>query len=251
MLFLFASQVGYGKTAITLGLIDLANKLHATPATPAFFSSGWIATNATLVIVPKHMMGQWPNEVKKFLGTSKRVSAIKDLLALNKITIAEIQRADIVIVSFALLSNATYFARLTRLSGLNESSAPDVKRGGRHFSFAYGSCIKTALPSRVEEIQNDTANAFNNMALDVANSEKTDCIDILRVDGKAAAYKEGKSSVQARKIASQEKASEKDPWGLSASQVKKDFSKMTCPPLEMFFWNRLVVDEYVSIVAVL
>jgi len=37
---------------------------------------------------------------------------------------------------------------------------------------------------------------------------------------------------------------EKDPWKLKSSQVKKDWRNMKSPPLEMFHWNRVVVDEF-------
>jgi len=60
-----ADAVGYGKTAITLGLID------ASPASPPMlerFKGKAIDVKATLIVVPKHLMKQWPNELRKFLG---------------------------------------------------------------------------------------------------------------------------------------------------------------------------------------
>lgn len=51
------SQVGYGKTAITLGLIDSAAKSNDNvDPLPASLSFGVIQTKATLVVVPKHLM---------------------------------------------------------------------------------------------------------------------------------------------------------------------------------------------------
>ena len=37
---------------------------------------------------------------------------------------------------------------------------------------------------------------------------------------------------------------ENDPRKLKSVEVKKDWSKMRCPPLEMFLFSRKVIDEY-------
>ena len=37
---------------------------------------------------------------------------------------------------------------------------------------------------------------------------------------------------------------DKDPWGLRSGEVKRNWEKMKCPPLEMFKWRRVVVDEF-------
>jgi hypothetical protein len=38
-----------------------------------------IPTKATLIVVPSQLMGQWPQEVKKFTGKSLKVVTIKTL----------------------------------------------------------------------------------------------------------------------------------------------------------------------------
>lgn len=40
---------------------------------------------------------------------------------------------------------------------------------------------------------------------------------------------------------------ESDPWGLNTRKVNDDIMNMKCPPLEMFYWNRVVVDEFTYI----
>ena len=37
---------------------------------------------------------------------------------------------------------------------------------------------------------------------------------------------------------------ERDPWGLTEKSIQKDMGKMKCPPLELFCWNRVVIDEF-------
>ena len=128
-------QVGYGKTAITLGLIATTtcprpSKKEATPL-------GLFQTQATLVIVPGHLMGQWPNEIKKFLGSKKSLIAIRNMQDFNKVTLEDLLKCDIVIANFTVLSNEKYFTRLARLSGLDPSTVPNDKVGGRHFNAIY------------------------------------------------------------------------------------------------------------------
>jgi SNF2 family DNA or RNA helicase len=235
--------VGYGKTAITLGLIDSAEEVNGPPPEPPKdYRSGYIGTKATLVVVPKHLVGQWPDEVKKFLGNSKKVCVIKDLTSLNNLSIDDIQHADIVIVSFAVLNNEKYFSRLARLSGVNPASLPSGTNGSRHFAAVYNECLD-ALPTRVTQIVKDCPNAYGGIIhADEANKSKK-AEGSVRLDGKKTVYKNGKPTAKAKASEFKIVASEKDPWGLSTAAVKKNYRKMSCPPLEMFFWNRLVVDE--------
>ena len=64
---MLADAVGYGKTAITLALIDAQWRDQAPRAPPHLLGKA-IPCKATLVIVPKHLMAQWPSELRKFLG---------------------------------------------------------------------------------------------------------------------------------------------------------------------------------------
>lgn len=207
-------------------------------------SCGLIPTKATLVVVPKHLMGQWPEEVNKFLGTSKKVVIIKDLSSLNKVSVRDIQNADIVICSFALLSNEKYFTRLARLSQINPASLPCGSSGGRLFTAVYSECLE-ALPDRVSEIVKDCSAAYKSIEEAAASHEKQKAAGTVRLDGKKAVYKMGASASQLSSVGGSDfklAASERDPWGLSHSKAK--YEDMKSAPLELFFWKRLVVDEF-------
>lgn len=242
--FVCNQQVGYGKTAITLGLIDSAEHVNDAPAElPADFRTGFIRTKATLVVVPKHLMGQWPDEIKKFLGNKKKVQVIKDMSSLNKLTIRDVQNADIVVVSFAVLNNEKYFSRLARLAGANPASLPSGGKGGRHFTAVYNECLN-ALPERVGQIVNDCTNAYSAIEAASLAHNKKQADGSLRLDGKKTVYKNGKPASQVTASTYKTEATERDPWGLSKAAVKKNYSAMTSPPLEMCFWSRIVVDEF-------
>ena len=63
---------------------------------------------------------------------------------------------------------------------------------------------------------------------------------------KAKAAKAKAAKAKAAKAGPKDKtpAEEKDPWGLMSGKVHKECGAMHAAPLECFYWNRLVVDEY-------
>jgi len=264
---IIADEVGYGKTAITLGLIDAASQVNGEPKRAPKEFLRLFETNATLVIIPTHLMGQWPSEINKFLGDSKKVICIKDIASFNNLTVNDITSADIVLVNFTVLSNQKYFERLARLTGINGRSLPSGggKAGDGQFNAVYESCV-SKLAGRVQQLKEDASSVYNDIENEARfhleaeqNAEAG-----VRLDGKKAVYKnvsEEQAKVQDDDVASTStpaSSSKKktksgtakvvgkdlDPWDLSSSHVKRDVGKMRCPPLEMFHWNRLVVDEF-------
>ena len=68
-------KVGYGKTAITVGLIDSSpDSIPGEGLSPEDLS-GKHPVKATLIIVPSQLMGQWPKEIKKFAGDALKVKS--------------------------------------------------------------------------------------------------------------------------------------------------------------------------------
>ena len=305
-----ADQVGYGKTAITLGLVDAAEEVNGAPLKfPDEVLKASIETPATLVVVPAHLMGQWPEEVAKFCGKSKRVVIIKDMSSFNNITVDDMKDADLVLVNFTVLSNDKYHERLARLAGANAGSLPGSKRGGRHFDAVYGECV-AGVENRCEILKENRALAYERIEKDAFshwNEEQraTQSGVGMRLDRKKSVYKkvsEEKTKVEvvvnepfvenkqkrwgammteeeAKALAEEKerdamdvdddeeeeeedmepvrkckarsdpmhkkmKDNDKDPWGLTTSRVQKDLGLMKCPPLELFSWNRVVIDEF-------
>ncbi|KAG0153373.1 hypothetical protein PDIDSM_5226 [Penicillium digitatum] len=121
-----ADEVGYGKTAVILGLIDAQYKTDTKPP-----EDDWlIPTKATLIIVPSNVFKQWISETKKFLEGKYKVLAISSI---NKITIREIEEADIVILSWSILANDAYYRRLQQFTGTPQ--APEKSSGGTGRNF--------------------------------------------------------------------------------------------------------------------
>ena len=143
---IIADQVGYGKTAITIGAI-LANQIQwplpgalGTAAKPVPVRT--IPTKATLVLAPSQLLRQWPREVTKFSKEGVlNVVTIRTVSDITHLTVAEIQDADVVICATSVLRSPLYFERLARLAGAGRM--PDCKstNAGRHFSASYHGCL--------------------------------------------------------------------------------------------------------------
>ncbi|OQE11510.1 hypothetical protein PENVUL_c002G04166 [Penicillium vulpinum] len=122
-----ADEVGYGKTAIVLGLIDAQ---YTSDCKLPVEDNGLIPTKATLIIVPNNVFKQWVSEIKKFLEDKYIVLTISSI---SKITIREVQDADIVILSWSILANDAYYNRLQQFTGTPQAPAKSSGGTGRNF----------------------------------------------------------------------------------------------------------------------
>lgn len=125
-----ADQVGYGKTAITLGLIDCTSKLVKKEFSKQDQMSGKLPVKGTLIVVPPHLTKQWHSEVKKFTGSHFKVLVITTVSNLNSAKIEDVQNADIIVVASNIFKSNVYLDNLHLLAGTGELPAKD----GRHFN---------------------------------------------------------------------------------------------------------------------
>ncbi|KAF6761679.1 DNA repair protein rad8 [Ephemerocybe angulata] len=145
-----ADQVGYGKTAITLGLIDCTSKTVEAEFEKVERIPGKIAVKATFIIVPPHLTRQWNSEVGKFLKKKMKVVVISTVANLNKVTIEEIQEADIVIVASNIFKSNVYLENLSLLAGVSGLPTRDGRHFNDHLEKALGS-----LKSQVDRLQDE------------------------------------------------------------------------------------------------
>lgn len=147
-----ADQVGYGKTAITLGLIDCAmkevkKKVKAAEEKVSLF--GKIRTSATLVVVPGHLTKQWNSEVIKFMGKNKMtVIVLSSVANMNTLTIQDVIDADIIIIASTLLKSPIYLENLEAFAA--GGSLP--KTEGRYLNTRLDECLST-LAEQVERLR--------------------------------------------------------------------------------------------------
>lgn len=134
-----ADQVGYGKTAITLALIDCTAKEVEAEMTKAAPIPGKIRLKATLCIVPPHLTRQWHSEGHKFIGTKKyKYIVISTAANLNSLTIEKFQEADIVIIASNLYRSTVYLDNLETLAASGALPAQD----GRYFESRVDDILK-------------------------------------------------------------------------------------------------------------
>lgn len=151
-----ADQVGYGKTAITLGLIDCTSASVKEEFKKIGDVPGKIPVKATLAVVPPHLTLQWKNEFKKFTGDNRfKVEVISSVANLNSMTIAKMKKADVVVVASNIFKSNVYLENLQLLSGAGELPGKE----GRHFN-AHFDKVLASLKSRTEILKTQGAAAL-------------------------------------------------------------------------------------------
>ena len=115
---ILADDIGYGKSAISLALIDV--QFEADSKTVPDSVDGAIPTNATLIIIPDHICEQWQQEINKFLGQKHRVVSLLTTASVARSTIRDVQTADIVVVSHAILNGLSYSQKMEMFAGASE-----------------------------------------------------------------------------------------------------------------------------------
>ncbi|KAG5187340.1 hypothetical protein JKP88DRAFT_161808 [Tribonema minus] len=260
-----ADQVGYGKTAVTLALIDSM----PTSCPPDEF--GRVSLSATLIIAPPHLMKQWPSEIIKFTGSCLRVKLIKTLTDLSRLTVSDLQHCDVVVVAATVFRSDLYFDRYIKFTGGKELPA----RYGRMFEAIYRENLDS-MRTRVEWLKTGGEGGVARFAdaLRADEAERDVPEDLDEQDGEVQHFKSKKAAYASDKrkqntaaplgdggarnnsdntVSDQPVPAEKqrrtrktpkraDPFAMDKMLSSWEF--MTSPPLEMFKWQRVVVDEY-------
>ena len=131
---IIADQVGYGKTAISIGAVLASQIQWPKKGVKPSDTCRAVPTKATLVLAPSQLLRQWPREVEKFSQKGKlKVVVIRTVADITHLTVKEVQEADVVICATTVLRSPAYFERLARLA---EQPPPDCKSttSGRQFA---------------------------------------------------------------------------------------------------------------------
>lgn len=149
-----ADEVGYGKTAISLGLIDCAAADVKKEFKDYKDMKGHIATKATLIIVPPHLTRQWESEVRKFTKKRFTVVTLHTASNLNSLKIEDVMEADIVIVASNLFKSQVYLDNLEAIAGAGELPIQD----GRFFDARLDITLK-GLQEQVDRLRDEDQGA--------------------------------------------------------------------------------------------
>ncbi|KAJ5084094.1 C-5 cytosine methyltransferase [Penicillium alfredii] len=149
-----ADEVGYGKTAIILALIDAQFESDKSrQAAPD--DTELIPSNATLIVVPGNVFSQWDSEIGKFLDDQYHVLCIGTHAKLANTSIHEIQTADIILLSWAILKSPSYYSAMQHFTGTPR--APE--KAGRNFDNWFQDA-HSSLKDRVNKLRKEGPEAF-------------------------------------------------------------------------------------------
>lgn len=148
-----ADDVGYGKTAIIIGLIDIqAERARHNIKVPV---NGLIPSNATLIVVPHIMLPQWKSEIEKFLGNRYNVLIFQSGASFTSKTIRDVRSADIILVSWSVFNNSGYYQKIHKFTGM-----PRVPiKAGRNFDHWFQDA-QVSLRSHVQVLIDQGPNAL-------------------------------------------------------------------------------------------
>ena len=266
-------EVGFGKTVLILALIQARkpfDKLHSLSncqdhvmnfkqhprlsahQQSALFHgriraqhSGRIPLKATLIIGPPTLIPQWEQEIIRFLGKNYKVIKIATVKDLERTTIRHYKAADIVLVSWQVLSSEQYLGRLSMFAGILEGPL----EGGRQFDawleVAYGQSL------RMFRLLRQYTNFKGHAAFLQAEltKHKNDPELFRRPDSKKLSGKSYLKDAEARQkglnnqggIVWPAKARSIPDFGFQEAATVDDIKGVT---LDLFCWARCVTDEF-------
>ncbi|KAJ5888651.1 C-5 cytosine methyltransferase, partial [Penicillium taxi] len=252
---LCADEVGYGKTVTILGLVDTQFDADQKRMKEEITDSHFIQSKATLIVIPSNVFKQWTEETFKFLRKKYKTLEIKNVKQLQTCSVSDIQEADIVFLSWAVLESDRYYEAMQHFT-----ASPRAPKSGRQFDQWFDESKRSlrelihnlneygpeSLPKDVEERQ-------QRLDEDQANSRYTPSFRLRGAKFAAAQEKENLSVIpekdeKVNKKGGKQKKEDRKP--LTSTEYRKKFnvgpeaSSMIFPLLHSFHFNRIVVDEY-------
>ncbi|KAJ4475050.1 hypothetical protein J3R30DRAFT_3777458 [Lentinula aciculospora] len=200
-----ADQVGYGKTAITLALVDCTWKTVEAEFAKQEPIDGKISLKGTLVIVPPHLTRQWDSEVRKFTGKRFKTLVLSTVSNLNSATIDDFQEADIIIVASNIFKSNVYLDNLASLAAVGSLPSKD----GRHFNDHLRS-VSTALENQTNRLRNEGSAAVKAEITEAqrqAEQEATRVSELQSKRLKGKSYRDAADALEKRKALLQQETS--------------------------------------------
>lgn len=245
---ILADDIGYGKTVTMLALID--KQMHIANESSEVPRRYKISLKATLIVLPIHLIHQWKSEISKFLGESYVVEMIRNVGDLKKLTIGRLKQADIVLLSWSLFESPTYLSKIAELAAIPEFPTSSARAFNDRMNEA--SCQidqtteflkdSTDLPSVGRRLYNTLQKELGQAEIGMLPSKR-----LTGAAYKAKSLKRKQSEQEQTELGQAETEQttnldvDQDSFGLSQAF---SLDEMCCPPLSMFHFHRLVVDEY-------
>lgn len=243
---ILADEVGYGKTATTLALIH--KQVKSAEKYPGKPTPGCISVKATLVLVPAHLVHQWTGQALKFLGidvNDDRLLVITDVTDLAKVSVRQMKKAVIILVSWKVLSSPVYMARMSHFAALPPGPSSGERETEAWLTRACGNIEKHIGEIISEHMSPKNFAAILQRRLKAAHSDKEILRDIptQRLKGaKYAAWNPAEISIPEDESLNNENLEKH--FKHMTDCDKTDLDSMRSILLHMFDFYRVVVDEY-------
>ena len=139
-------EVGYGKTAITVGLVSAQLDKVALPT-----DADRVPTKASLTIVPAHLCKQWPSEIRKFTKGAIDPITILDMNDFKKLTVEQVLEAEMIVVSESVFNSDLLWPALGDFSASQKGIGKTDKSANRHFRNTVHDALE-ALPAQIAKL---------------------------------------------------------------------------------------------------
>ncbi|OLN86492.1 hypothetical protein CCHL11_08467 [Colletotrichum chlorophyti] len=142
-----AHDIGYGKTIVTLGLIDITsadpqNEIESIQQRMQWCGNSKIHIKGTLIFVPSHLVSQWANEATRFVG-GKGSLVVLTITRPTDIVREKMIAADIIIVSNALMYADRMLEKMAAVSKLPVFNPKRSAMKGKEFESYYSEYLRT------------------------------------------------------------------------------------------------------------
>jgi site-specific DNA-cytosine methylase len=247
-----ADLPSFGKTVTTIGLIQSEFEENG-PATiiknntrSCKQQSNLIEVAATLIVCPKHITKQWRDELESFLGDRQfeeyNTLVIENYQQLGKLSIADMCKARVIIVSWQLVADDNYISELARFAAMPEPTSTH----GRAFD-AWLDYVDDQMSNRIETLRTTDASSFEEEMVETLQkrleSERFKAVVPLKIRH-GSSYKSYSSMSLSAEQTSTPGAEAFPIQKVAKSNGNDDWSSRLCPLLQKFKFNRVVVDEY-------
>jgi SNF2 family DNA or RNA helicase len=228
-----ADHPGFGKTITSLALIEShysdagRASIEAEIAARQQGATGLITTAATLIICPPHLLQQWVTEIEEKLGSSKNVLAIRIAKDLSKYTVEDFKQAKIIVANRKLFANDAYLERLAALAAVPAPFTISGRSFHKWMQFASKQIPKHLSVFKTHGATGLTKEVKKRFQENIDSEIFQAAIPSRRLRG--AAY------------LAREKTTTKS---ISSNTATIETSSVGKPLFEMFYFNRLIVDEF-------
>ncbi|EME41991.1 hypothetical protein DOTSEDRAFT_89510 [Dothistroma septosporum NZE10] len=233
-----ADHPGFGKTVTSLALIyselqhtgreGIVSDLESRQIK---YAAGLIPTAATLIVCPGPLVRQWVEEIKDKVQQPGTVFIINTAADLARLTIEDIQKASIVVLNRSVCGGETYTGRLASFAAMPGPAAAT----GRSYAHWLGHATAT-IPRHLKILRpNGQTTGINTLVRHLKNTYSAN----IKSD-------QFQRNVPSRRLRGADYAAAKrrtKTSALKAATVVVDTSHVGEPLLEMFYFNRIVVDE--------